>query len=608
MSRSARVTPFRTLRYACVGVCAALAVLNMATGCRASRRSKEPRIEPVERRVDYAPGLSLVLPVKVDGPIHPRRPLRVLLDDGRQVPSDLNWISVEPDGRSGWLPAAGHWTAVPASTDTRRPGPGSWCLVTAIPPDAIGQGVWIGRRRIALNWLADPPVPERARSAWLPPEGSDPGAIARYLAEERADPLRRWRARLLTGGLEAPAPLAPGSSVRDRPPEPDEFQTRALEALALQVESRWRVGLARLWRADPDLADRVKRRLVATVDFGRGVAAPAWPAGQEQLDSLLSDLLTPRLGDRERADGARVWLADQPPAAAWIIDDAGTRDGATGRAVVTAGLVNLLDRSTLGWAETAPKGASPDLVPVDPLSARHVVVVAPRRAEGAAPPPRSRPEGTAVGLHVGRWSIALRAATDPVPLRPPGFRLEPFFADWTLDAWLSGSFDSLAVLSGPGQRATSALVLREDTVSDQPPDAGWSLHVECMITEPAVPPREDAVRVWIGPYGRPRHILRVTSLGDATDVRGGTPGSGAEVLGVQVTRRADRWIARIPLPADAVESDGVIRLAVERIDSRGVRSSWPRPMLPWQPEPGRVALDPRAWGTVGDERPGMPTR
>jgi hypothetical protein len=39
---------------------------------------------------------------------------------------------------------------------------------------------------------------------------------------------------------------------------------------------------------------------------------------------------------------------------------------------------------------------------------------------------------------------------------------------------------------------------------------------------------------------------------------------------------------------------------VVRVDGRGRRSAWPRPMLPWQDEPGRAALDTRAWGGGGE--------
>jgi len=35
------------------------------------------------------------------------------------------------------------------------------------------------------------------------------------------------------------------------------------------------------------------------------------------------------------------------------------------------------------------------------------------------------------------------------------------------------------------------------------------------------------------------------------------------------------------------------------VDSRGLRTSWPRPMMPDQPEPGRVIADLTAWGGLG---------
>ena len=63
-----------------------------------------------------------------------------------------------------------------------------------------------------------------------------------------------------------------------------------------------------------------------------------------------------------------------------------------------------------------------------------------------------------------------------------------------------------------------------------------------------------------------------------------------------VSRQGGKWVANVPIPARCVEKDGTLRIAIERTDSRGRRTSWPRPMLPWDSEPGRVALDTKAWG------------
>jgi hypothetical protein len=66
-----------------------------------------------------------------------------------------------------------------------------------------------------------------------------------------------------------------------------------------------------------------------------------------------------------------------------------------------------------------------------------------------------------------------------------------------------------------------------------------------------------------------------------------TPGAGPD--------KPTRWLAIVPIPDDAVENETIVRLSLTRISPSGVRSSWPRAMLPWQSEPGRLALDLGAW-------------
>lgn len=61
---------------------------------------------------------------------------------------------------------------------------------------------------------------------------------------------------------------------------------------------------------------------------------------------------------------------------------------------------------------------------------------------------------------------------------------------------------------------------------------------------------------------------------------------------VRVVRTSDRWSFRLPIPAECIEPSGEIRLGITRTDLAGTRAAWPRPMLPWQDEPGRLSLVP----------------
>jgi hypothetical protein len=85
--------------------------------------------------------------------------------------------------------------------------------------------------------------------------------------------------------------------------------------------------------------------------------------------------------------------------------------------------------------------------------------------------------------------------------------------------------------------------------------------------------------------------IRITPEGEAAVIAGDLTG---ENLPVTIRVDGERWVAQIVLPAELVAGPRV-RIAMERIDARGVRSAWPRPMVPGQPEPGRLAIDLTAW-------------
>lgn len=583
-------------------------------GCRAAPRRRSMRLEPLERRVDVVPGRTLVMPVSVDGPIDPRVPIRPLLDDGRALPAQLFWVAVASDESPSWLPPAGAWSATPAAAHVRPAGAGAWCLVLPMPADGIGQGIWLGSRRVPLNWLADAAliVPPGESSPWEPPLSDVPAQLRRLAEPEALSPVRRWRHRLLTRGLAPQPPPADDDGAGEPPVTPDRFDDPVLEALARQGEDRWRLALAGLWRADPSVADALKRRLVLTVEFPGGVVAPAWPCEQESLDRLLYDLLNPRLSDPDRAARTGVWLDEQPAAVGWVIDDAGAVEGITARSIATCAVANLSDRRTLAWAAAIPLRASPDMTPLEPRTA-HAPQVSPPIA---APEDRQAagPASAPIGLHVGRWSATVSAVTDPLPARPPGFRVGPFLTDWMLPRWLAGAAEPVAPEPAPDAADWSAAAvlmptqaaLAEAGAVSGPDATRWSLFLECRSGPSGTPGPAEVVRVWLGPFGRASRVLRVTSAGEVTTEgagRSGVGGVGSSRPDVTVIRREDRWIALISIPDGCVEPSGVLRLGVERTDARGRHSAWPRPMLPWQFEPGRAAIDLSAWDGVTSAGP-----
>ena len=559
-------------------------------------------IRPIENRIDVVLGRTLVLPVTVQGPVDVREQVAARLDDGRSPNAALYWLGVTPDQSiTTWLEPAGRWTATPAGADRLPSGSGVWAIILEFPLDAVGQGVWINETRFALNWLPDPGSLSAGTEAWPLPLGEIPrsSSLLRLAAPELASPLRRWRYSLLMSGLRPDA--RPPAELDLSEPMPGlgmVFDDPVLEAVARQTEARWQIALGNLWLANPDLADRLKRRLVAAVDFlgpGPAVLAPAWPTSQADLDALLSDLLNPRLSPAAHAERAAAWLDSQPPATAWVTDDAGLRDAQTGRPVSTCTVANLTERATLAWASRDTWPAAAGLTTVAARGTARISVVADESAD-AAPRAGEPLRTTAFNLHAGEWETERAAMWMRLPARPPGLRFEPLFSDWTMVGWLTGEPDA-GMVPAP-EWAAAALLYRNDTAAqDGTIGLRWMLMVECRTAQGASPENE-SIRVWLGPYGSPTAVLKATATGVVVDERAPDSGLRGDMNAASIAELPEKWVAQIPIPARAIEPDGTLRIGLERTDSRARRTAWPRPMLPWQSEPGRVAVDTTTWGDL----------
>ena len=313
--------------------------------------------------------------------------------------------------------------------------------------------------------------------------------------------------------------------------------------------------------------------------------APAWPTDQANLDALLADLLSQRLEPAQKAERAAAWLDAQPAGAAWVIDDAGLREADSGRSLATCGVANLLERTTLAWADAGGSTGSPELSTIDAFSLGQVAAAAPVQAT-----PRPAP----VHVHAGKWSVERMLAPGRLPASPPGARADALLGDWTMGAWLGGTVDD----SMEGEAAWAGAALVRKASGDGA--STWWVYVECRSPgmkpgdeEPAGP--RESVRVWLGPLGHPTAVLHASSSGVVVDEAAVDQGLGS-LRQARVSRGQGTWVAEVPIPERCIESDGTIRMAIERMDSRGRRSTWPRPMLPWQTEPGRIAVDLTAWG------------
>lgn len=566
-------------------------------------------IEPVESRIDAYPGMTLILPVRLneamEGGTAQEQDLGVTLDDGTPLISALRWITVRPgtpvnDARpaavASWLPPPGVWST--HTTPPTDPAMAMTVLAIQLPENAQGHALLLGPRRLTLHWLTPPagldsralagltsPVPVSIRQA---------KSLLDYTKSERLSPVRRWRYRLLMTGLN-PAELPP-----QVPGEPITFADPVLEALAAQTEARWTTAITGLARIDTGLAQELIGRLCAVAQVNPFTVVPVWPTDQSDLDALLAELLNPESGPLTRAAAAENWLRRQDPALSWTIDPAAERDGAIDQTVVWIEVLNRIARPILAssaWLDIAERevGPRPELVPIGPWAARDMRLT--------VLPDAIRRERTTVGAEVQSALLSIDAGTFPlrklIPLdrhfpRPPRMTLGPLLPDVSLIQLLSGSSGGLV----DSAWSTTAALYRgvPDDLRDaqSPGRAAWILYVESRRPEGiAGSGQPDAVRIHAGPRSSPAMILRVDETGriDREDARGQAGFSAS----ARVIREQSRWIAIITLPGDTIEEGQLLRLGLERTDARGVHSAWPVASLPWQESPGRAVFELSSW-------------
>lgn len=556
---------------------AAIAWIAFACGCGGSPEPATPTLGEntpgaIARglyRLDAAWNTTIVAPRRIIPEATPEQLTRARLDDGRPVRAEMRTLTIRPTppiampntGRTGWLAPMGEWLT---TGDKPEPGlPSGEFVIFTIPPGALGQGIWLGDRRLSVVWLPpsisladqDPTIP------WGSPLGQavlNEPAIQSAALEESRNPFRRWRARLLAGRLVPTDPIPDN----DDSIQPDRFEDASLEAIASQVEERWRVALARLWQADQGLAAAVRSRLVAVLDTG-AVVVPAWPTDQASLDQLLHDLLDPGHAPRRRAALAREWLDAQPGAVAMVLDDAAGRD-ASGLPIPAVLLGNLSPAAKTGFVareETPPD----DLTAIPPYSSRRTMPSQGGAARSADPRLRLR-------ASVAEWSTTLATRALPIPARPPGLIFEPLQGDLTLRQFLG---EDRGVPPTTKDVAVTLIRTPSDTPLARHPADGWQIYAEFSGARgPAVP----TLRIWTGPSGKATPTLTLTR-----------PESGSGVV------RAD-------LPRSAASGEQLL-LGVEFTDASGEHYAWPRPMTPWQFEPGRIAIDLAAWGGITRDPP-----
>jgi hypothetical protein len=550
-----------------------------------------PSISPAVPTIYAVRGGLTVIPVEVRGARRPLGSIDCSLDDGRALDCSLHWIGVSATDslvNYHWLPDPLDWQVWPADADAAPTPAGVWVAAIDLPGDAVGQGLWIDDRRFDIIWVPDPSVAtiDGMPMVWespVPPAALESPYLGRLVDPVRHNPLTRWRYRLILEGL---VPRPPDSHIAS---DVGAFDDPVLEAFGAGIEDLWRAAIARLRQDDAEVAHDFVRRLVDVVDFGDAVYAPAWPTDQLVLETLRDAVLSPRSTRDSRIQAVRQWLEEQPRAVAWVIDDAGQVDAATGNALATIGVANLGRALKLGAVVDPRRPTERDVVAIRAGAAARLSIPVDEPGEGRT---TSRVE-----IELGPWRTARAIAAEPIPARPPGVALGPLFGDWTMAGWFAGG-----VMEHRRADGRPAMGARLQRIDQGPGESRWWVYAECLrplddrYAEPLA--GADWLRLWIGPYENPSAVYRIWRDGRVHEESVAREGGPVQVEGAKVVDEGDRWTCLVPIDDSLIEPGGTLRIGLERMDSRGRRWAWPEPMLPWQIEPARIGIDVTAWDVL----------
>jgi hypothetical protein len=553
-----------------IGACAAPAVETPAPPAAQSAVEAAAPATPSLYALPGRPALLLLKPATpgsdaIQAAIEGWRPAatpRVRID-GQRVPAQLVRLEGRPmEMRSAWLPPARAWRAQSdreAAGALREGSVGAWALLFDAPSTLRGAA----RMRVEAHPVTLLPVPP---PQWPPalarlprPDSSVEArrALWEMLGRVAEDATQRWRIRLIGERFTPPPGAIP------------DLADQGIAALDRQSEALALAGLEVLEELDPELATDVLARLTAVVRTPEGVLLPAWGAGGSEAD-LFVNLLDPRRSERDKRLDAESFLAQSPRAVAWVIDESSV--SSSGHRHVRIGVCDLRGRTTL--ASCAPRTQA--ALNTTRLRGHESTVL------DVEIPPNQTGSTSELLVRCGDWSSMVRVVHASIPATPPGARLGPFFGEWTLRAWLT---DSPPVVR---PRWLTAALLQRSPRADGGGD--WELFVDCRV-EAGVSTQVDTIRVFLGGFDQPAAILRLDRTGAIRDEM--RPGS-ANVI-VQIDDRADRWTALLRIPDRFVDGDTPLQIGLERIDGRGMRSTWPRPVLPEARQPGRLRVDLTAW-------------
>lgn len=551
-------------------------------------------VTPTLDRIDAIVDRSLVLPVDVEDTGTLDSELDVRLDDGRSIDARLVRVIAVPTLDPGaWTPPSAIWSAIsPRRADLSIPG--RWIAIIDLPIDAVGQGIWIESERYEPNWL---PAPQRViletrgradDGFWDPAlsetEQSSP-LVEHALSAMRADPFARWRVELMTTGF---SPERDGSSRADTQRELDAIFASiesadahtVLDEIADHTKARWQIILGRLWLIDPGVARAMKHQLTRTAHIG-SARVPMWDDDSAELSALAHDLLSPFVNDDLRVERARGWLESRRHAVCWVVDDAGfaQRDPALLAPTIAFVALDESRGASLARFDSDSIRESVQSAQEGTLSTHTLLAPSTREYEYESITSPRR-----IDVRVASESFTLLTqGTIPIA-SPPGIIVGPLLRDWTLSA-LRDARSAQGALPIAGHRTTGLL-----TRDGSPTEPGtWRLAIE---TDRPTPDSDISIRVWVGPFSAPRAVWTFTSNLGLTESR--MDPDIEDEPSVRDALTPSRWNIEIELPEGIVRDNELLLIGIER-ESDGIRSAWPRRMMPWDTEPGRFAIDVNGW-------------
>lgn len=535
----------------------------------------------------------------------------------RAARAGRRWVGAELEWRSVKGGAAGGGAGSSAGGDGTR-----W--VALVPAGAVDEAtrpaaMLLDGRSVVLDWrAADAAMVEALLD--IAPELSPvlTGATDALMAS----PDERWRAKLASGrplGADEDAPIG----------DP------AVAALARHEEGLWISALERVWRMDRALCLRLATRLSLAVDSiddgaggvgggaGAGERVPLWPLDRATLVNMRDALVDARSSDAAARAAVGAVLLGQPAALAVVLDDGGTlaKDRSPMAAVWAAA---LLDEPAAAGVRLAGSAGGEELVRLEPMTARRLYVSQKRASDEEGPGPlgaslrgKAAPT-TQLRVSVGDWEATRSGVTALVKAQPPGVNVGPMLVDWTmasmLEAGAERSGNAALRRAGPGLDIAGRLYREPgadgaQAVSGRGGGGGagrWTLYLECRRGEGKL--NGDTVSVYLGPAGVGAGAggggvmtIDVLESGELSMRVGGGERQGAGRA--RTAAGPERWSVWVPIPAAAIRADGILQIGLVRavgVDGGPVaRAAWPRPMLPWTDEPGRIAVDLRAWGGGG---------